>query len=77
MNINRAINLLFLELSKKYKVFYMERITYKKFKSYKSYYVRIEKKDKEIVENFNSKTDLLKYLMEMNMNGRKEKNIKN
>lgn len=71
MNINKAIEFILLNLSKKYKIFYMERITYKKFKSYKSYYIRIEYKDDILAKDFNSKLKLLEYLMEFDKNERR------
>ena len=58
MNLDRMINMLLINLSKKYKIFYMEKRSYKGDKTYKSFYVKIGK----ISEEFMNKRDMLKYL---------------
>lgn len=61
MNIDKMINLLLIKLSKKHKVFYMEKRTYTDDKIYKSYLIKIANRNKE----FNTKKDLLLYLSEL------------
>ena len=61
MNIDRMINMLLLNLSKKYNVFYMEKRTYKEMQTYKNYSVKID----ELKKEFKSKRDLLTYLSKL------------
>ena len=58
MNIDKAINMLLLNISKTKSVFYIEKRIYKDIKIYKSYVITINKKKKD----FKSKRDLLIYL---------------
>lgn len=58
MNLSIMIDRILYMISEKHKVFYMEQITYKDKKKYKSYKIKIDKTNKE----FNNKTQLLLFL---------------
>lgn len=58
MNLSTMIDRILYMISEKHKVFYMEKITYKDKKKYKSYKIKIDKTNKE----FNNKTQLLLFL---------------
>lgn len=58
MNLSTMIDRILYMISEKHKVFYMEQITYKDKKRYKSYKIKIDKTNKE----FNNKTELLLFL---------------
>jgi len=58
MNIDKMINMLLIKLSKEYKVFYMERRTYKHNKSTKCFILSID----NTTQTFRNKTELLKHL---------------
>lgn len=58
MSIQQMLNVIMQKISLKYKIFYMEKRTYKEGKVYKTYRVKIGNQNKE----FNSQTDLLLWL---------------
>lgn len=58
MNIRRYINMILLKLSNKHNIFYMEKITYKEYKKYKTYIIKID----NITKEFRSEKELLIYL---------------